>query len=74
MLHFRIFLYASFHIVFEFLTYLPIFLEALRYKYNIAESRYDDFFHKLVRSKLVDFLIDERKRASKDNLISSTQS
>ncbi|CAF2270001.1 unnamed protein product [Rotaria magnacalcarata] len=45
--------------------------KALRCKYNIIASRYDEFFYKLIRPKLVDFLIDERKRANKNNPIDS---
>lgn len=37
----------------------------MRVKYRIAQHRYDEFYAKLVRSKLVDFLSDERKRSRK---------
>ncbi|CAF1383300.1 unnamed protein product, partial [Rotaria magnacalcarata] len=35
---------------------------AMRGKYRIADHYYDEFYNKLVRPKLVDFLSDERKR------------
>ena len=38
----------------------------MRGKYRISEDRYDDFFDRLVRPKLVDFLSDERKRQRKE--------
>ncbi|CAF4953323.1 unnamed protein product, partial [Rotaria socialis] len=44
---------------------------AMRVKYQISVDRYDEFYGKLVRSKLVDFLADERKRQRKST---STQS
>ncbi|CAF2134342.1 unnamed protein product [Rotaria magnacalcarata] len=47
---------------------------ALRCKYNISGSRYDEFFHKLLRPKLVDFLSDERKRARKSESTKSPPS
>ncbi|CAF1427315.1 unnamed protein product, partial [Rotaria magnacalcarata] len=47
---------------------------ALRCKYNISGSRYDEFFHKLIRPKLVDFLSDERKRARKSESTKSPPS
>jgi hypothetical protein len=37
----------------------------MRSKYRICEDRYDEFFMRLVRQKLVDFLSDERKRNRK---------
>ncbi|CAF3343714.1 unnamed protein product [Rotaria socialis] len=43
----------------------------MRVKYRISADRYDEFSGKLVRSKLVDFLADERKR---DRKSTSTQS
>jgi hypothetical protein len=43
----------------------------MRGKYHIAADRYDEFFTKLVRPKLVDYLSDERKR---DRKRKSTQS
>ncbi|CAF4640963.1 unnamed protein product [Rotaria socialis] len=46
----------------------------LRYKCNINGSRYDEFFHKLIRQKLVDFLSDERKRARKNETTKSPPS
>ncbi|CAF1324659.1 unnamed protein product [Rotaria sordida] len=39
--------------------------EAMRCKYRIAEEHYDNFYGKLIRPKLVDFLGDERKRDRK---------
>ncbi|CAF1367943.1 unnamed protein product [Rotaria sordida] len=39
--------------------------EAMGAKYHICEHRYDEFFTKLVRPKLVNFLSDERKRERK---------
>ncbi|CAF4886620.1 unnamed protein product, partial [Rotaria socialis] len=45
----------------------------LRYKCNISGSRYE-FFHKLIRPKLVDFLSDERKRARKSETTKSPPS
>ncbi|CAF4154555.1 unnamed protein product, partial [Rotaria magnacalcarata] len=47
---------------------------ALRYKYNISGSRYDEFFHRLIRPKLVDLLSDERKRARKSETTKSPPS
>jgi hypothetical protein len=44
----------------------------MRNKYRIDRHRYDDFFTKLVRPKLVDFLIDERKRDVKKQSMSSS--
>ncbi|CAF2115959.1 unnamed protein product [Rotaria magnacalcarata] len=38
------------------------FHDAMRGKYRIADHYYDEFYNKLVRPKLVDFLSDERKR------------
>ncbi|CAF1690097.1 unnamed protein product, partial [Adineta ricciae] len=35
---------------------------ALRSKYHLAADKYDEFYSKLVRPKLADFLNDERKR------------
>ncbi|CAF4547431.1 unnamed protein product [Rotaria socialis] len=46
-------------------------INAMRVKYQISADRYDEFYGKLVRSKLVDFLADERKRHRKST---STQS
>ncbi|CAF3253828.1 unnamed protein product, partial [Rotaria socialis] len=40
-------------------------LDAMRVKYQIYADRYDEFYGKLVRPKLVDFLADERKRHRK---------
>ncbi|CAF4958790.1 unnamed protein product [Rotaria socialis] len=45
--------------------------DAMRVKYQIYADRYDEFYGKLVRPKLVDFLADERKRHRKST---STQS
>ncbi|CAF1479559.1 unnamed protein product [Rotaria sordida] len=39
--------------------------DATRSKYRIAADQYDEFFNKLVRPKLADFLADERKRDRK---------
>ncbi|CAF1482427.1 unnamed protein product, partial [Rotaria sordida] len=39
--------------------------DAMRSKYRIAGDRYDEFYSKLVRPKLADFLADERKRDRK---------
>ncbi len=44
----------------------------MRRKYRIAEHLYDEFFTKLVRPKLVDFLVDERKRDRKKHLMNSS--
>ncbi|CAM4942913.1 unnamed protein product [Rotaria socialis] len=46
----------------------------LRYKFNRSGSRCDEFFHKLIRAKLVDFLSDERKRARKSETTKSPPS
>ncbi|CAM4946159.1 unnamed protein product [Rotaria socialis] len=46
-------------------------INAMRVKYQIYADRYDEFYGKLVRPKLVDFLADERKRHRKST---STQS
>lgn len=37
-------------------------LEAVSAKYRLASIHYDEFYAKLLRPKLTDFLIDERKR------------
>ena len=44
----------------------------MRVKYRIARDRYDEFFTKLIRSKLVDFLADERKRERKRHSMNSS--
>ncbi|CAF1470043.1 unnamed protein product [Adineta ricciae] len=41
--------------------------DALRSKYHLAADKYDEFYSKLVRPKLADFLNDERKRGRKAN-------
>jgi len=41
------------------------FLEAVRVKYRIAKLHYDTCYTKLIRPRLCDFLIDERKRQAK---------
>ena len=48
-------------------SFLVSYLEAMRGKYRISEDRYQDFYNRLVRPKLVDFLSDERKRWRKSN-------
>ena len=42
-------------------------VEAVAAKYRISRVHYDDFYNKLLRPKLTDFLIDERKRRAKRN-------
>ena len=42
-----------------------VYIEAMRGKYRISQNRYEEFYARLVRQKLVDFLSDERKRARK---------
>ena len=37
----------------------------MRGKYRISQNRYEEFYTRLVRQKLVDFLSDERKHARK---------
>ncbi len=51
--------------IYAFKVFGPSVLEAMRSKYRIAKEKYDEFFWKLVRPKLVDFLNDERKRDQK---------
>ncbi|CAF2228734.1 unnamed protein product [Rotaria magnacalcarata] len=45
--------------------------DAMRVKYPISADCYDEFYGKLARPTLVDFLVDERKRHRKST---STQS
>ena len=40
-------------------------LEAMQNKYRISDEHYEDFYTKIVRPKLVDFIGDERKRDRK---------
>ncbi|CAF1957305.1 unnamed protein product [Rotaria magnacalcarata] len=40
---------------------------AIQNKYRIADEHYDDFFTKMIRPKLVDFVCDERKRDRQAN-------
>ena len=40
-------------------------LEAMQNKYRISDEHYEDFYAKIVRPKLVDFIGDERKRDRK---------
>ncbi|CAF4534271.1 unnamed protein product, partial [Rotaria magnacalcarata] len=40
-------------------------LDAMRVKYPISAECYDEFYGKLARPTLVDFLVDERKRHRK---------
>jgi hypothetical protein len=40
-------------------------MEAVAAKYRLATLHYDEFYTKLLRPKLTDFLIDEPKRFSK---------
>ena len=49
------------------LTAVPVSAstEAVAAKYRLATVHYDEFYTKLLRPKLTDFLIDERKRLSK---------
>ena len=42
-----------------------VYAEAMRGKYCISQNRYEEFYTRLVRQKLVDFLSDERKRGRK---------
>ncbi len=44
----------------------------MRIKYRIDQYRYDDFFKKVIRPKLVDFLVDERKRDRKGHSMNSS--
>ncbi|CAF3391357.1 unnamed protein product [Rotaria socialis] len=41
------------------------FHEAVRVKYRIAAAHYDDCYSKLIKHRMSDFLIDERKRQAK---------
>ncbi|CAF4753933.1 unnamed protein product, partial [Rotaria magnacalcarata] len=43
------------------------YLGAIQNKYRIADEHYDDFFTKMIRPKLVDFVCDERKRDRQAN-------
>jgi hypothetical protein len=40
-------------------------LEAVRVKYRISMLHYDTCYAKLIRPRMCDFLIDERKRQAK---------
>lgn len=51
----------------DIITEFHFFSEAMRGKYRISDDRYEEFYAKLVRPKLVDFLSDERKRWRKSN-------
>ena len=46
---------------------MSVLVEAVAAKYRLATMHYDEFYAKLLRPKLTDFLIDERKRSSKRN-------
>jgi hypothetical protein len=48
-------------------------LEAMAAKYRLSHLHYDGFYNKLVRPKLTDFLIDERKRQTKEKTKISTE-
>jgi hypothetical protein len=47
-------------------------LEAVRVKYRISMLHYDSCYTKLIKPRLADFLIDERKRQAKALLQLST--
>ena len=46
---------------------ISVLVEAVAAKYRLATMHYDEFYAKLLRPKLTDFLIDERKRFLKRN-------
>ena len=47
--------------------------EAMAAKYRLSSLYYDGFYNKLVRPKLTDFLIDERKRQRKEKTKTTTE-
>lgn len=46
-------------------TYVCFYLEAVRVKYRISVLHYDTCYSKLIKPRIADFLIDERKRQAK---------
>jgi hypothetical protein len=52
---------------------MDFLLEAMRCEYRIAPEHYDEFYWKLVRPKLADFLADDRKRDRKKKTLWTTK-